>query len=89
MNNVKRKELAKISVRLSQARDMICDIKGDIEYVLIDEEDTLNNMERFSGTERYIAMEDAVSDMGDAVGSLEEAIDEIDSAIESIDNAQK
>lgn len=89
MNNVKRRELSKIAERLSAAKDVLGDIKSDLEYVLSEEEDTLDNMERFSGTERYIAMEEAVDNMSDAVNSLEEAMDEIDSAVEFIDNAQK
>ena len=88
MNKIKRKELSKIGERLSLAKDAINDIKSDLEYVLTDEEDALDNMERFSGTDRYAAMEEAIDNMGDAVNSLEEVIDNIDSAIESIDNAQ-
>ena len=88
MNNTKRKELSKIEARLSIIKDAINDIKSDLEYVLTDEEDSLNNMERFSGTDRYAAMEEAVDNMSDAASSLEEAIDNIDSAIESISNAQ-
>ena len=88
MNKIKRKELFKIGERLSSAKNVINDIKSDLEYVLTDEEDALDNMERFSGTDRYAAMEEAIDNMGDAVNSLEEVIDNIDSAIESIDNAQ-
>ena len=88
MNKTKRKELSKIEDKQSAARDAINDIKSDLEYVLTDEEDTLNNMERFSGTDRYAAIEDAVSNMSDAISAIEEAVDNIDSAIESISNAQ-
>ena len=37
MNNVKRKELAKISDRLSAVKDVLNDIKSDLEYALSDE----------------------------------------------------
>ena len=88
MNKIKRKELSKIGDRLSSARDIIDYIKGDLEYILTEEEDTLNNMERFSGTDRYAAMEEAIDNMSDAVSTLEDAIDNIDNAIESIYNSQ-
>jgi septation ring formation regulator EzrA len=88
MNKIKRKELAKIETRLSVIKDTINDIKSDLEYVLTDEEDSLNNMESFSGTDRYAAMEEAVNNMSDAASALEDAIDNIDSAMESIGNAQ-
>lgn len=88
MNKIKRKELLKIETRLASVKDVISDIKGDIEYVLADEENTLDNMERFFGTDRYASMEEAIGDMGNAVSALEDAMDNIDSAIECIDNAQ-
>lgn len=88
MNKIKRKELSKIEEKLLVIKDSISGIKSDLEYELGDEEDSLDNMERFSGTDRYAAMEEAIDNMSDAVSSLEEAIDNIDSAIESIDNAQ-
>jgi predicted nucleic acid-binding Zn-ribbon protein len=88
MNNVRRKELSKIEERLSTIKDALNDIKSDLEYVLTDEEDGLSNMESFSGTDRYAAMEEAVNNMSDAASALEEAVDNIDSAMESISNAQ-
>jgi sugar-specific transcriptional regulator TrmB len=88
MNKLKRKELSKLEARLSSVKDVINDIKIDLEYELSEEEDTLDNMERFSGTDRYAVMEEAIENMSNAVSSIEEAIDSIDEAIESISNAQ-
>lgn len=88
MNKIKRKELSKIEDRLLSVKDVINDIKSDLEYVLTDEEDCLDRMDSFSGTDRYAVIEEAVSNMSDAASSLDEAIDNIDSAVESIVNAQ-
>ena len=73
---------------MSDVRGIISDIKSDLEYELSDEEDILDNMENFSGTERYAAIEDAVNNMSDAVNSIEEAVDNIDSAMEFISSAR-
>jgi hypothetical protein len=88
MNKTKRKELFKIEGRLSIIKESINDLKCDLEYVLSDEESSLDNMERFAGTDRYAAMEEAINNMSDAINSLDEAADNIDSALESISNAQ-
>ena len=88
MNKIKRNELSKIEERIGSVKDIINDIKSDLEYVLTDEEDALDNMERFSGTDRYAAMEEAVDNMNDAVSALEDAIDSMDEAIEAIDSAK-
>jgi sugar-specific transcriptional regulator TrmB len=88
MNKLKRKELSKIEARLSDIKNVINDIKSDLEYELGDEEDSLDNMERFSGTDRYAAMEEAVDNMSNAVSSIEEAIENIGNAIEFIGKAQ-
>ena len=88
MNKTKRKVLSAIETRLSAVRDTIDDIKADLECELMDEEDILSNLESFSGTERYAAIEEAVDNMSDAVSSIEESIDSIDEALDSISNAQ-
>lgn len=88
MNKAKRKELARIESRLSGIKDVINDIKNDLEYELSDEESVLDSMERFSGTDRYAAAEEAANNMGDAITSIEEAIDNIDRAMESVGKAQ-
>jgi sugar-specific transcriptional regulator TrmB len=88
MNKTKRKALSKIEERLSSVKDVINDIKADLEYELTDEEDILNNLESFSGTDRYAAIEEAVDNMSSAVDSIEEAVYSIDEALESISDAQ-
>ena len=87
MNKLGRKQLAKIEVRLSAVKDNILDIKSDLEYVCEDEHNSLDNMENFSGTDRYAAMEDAADHMNDALDSLEEAIENIDNAITAVNEA--
>lgn len=87
MNKIGRKELSKIELRLSAVKNNIVDIKSDLEYICDDENNSLDNMERFSGTDRYAAMEEAANHMNDALDSLEEVIENIDNAIVSINEA--
>ena len=87
MNKMGRKELTKLESRLSVVKENILDIKSDLEYVCDDEHNSLDNMENFSGTDRYAAMEEAANHMNDALDSLEEVIENIDNAIVSINEA--
>jgi predicted nucleic acid-binding Zn-ribbon protein len=87
MNKMGRKQLTKIESRLSVVKRDILDIKADLEYVCDDEHNSLDNMENFSGTDRYAAMEDAADHMNDALDSLEEVIENIDNAVKSINEA--
>ena len=87
MNKTGRKELAKIESRLSIVKESILDIKSDLEYICDEEHNSLDNMENFSGTDRYAAMEEAADHMNDAINSLEEVVENIESAIVSINEA--
>lgn len=89
MNKIGRKELSKIESRLSAVKENILDIKSDLEYVCDEEHTSLDNMENFSGTDRYAAMEEAADHMNDALDSLEEVVENIDSAIASINEASR
>ncbi len=87
MNKMGRKELTKLESRLSVVKNNILDIKSDLEYVCDNEHDSLDNMENFSGTDRYAAMEEAANHMNDALDALEEVVENIDNAITSINKA--
>jgi predicted nucleic acid-binding Zn-ribbon protein len=87
MNKIGRKQLAKITARLFAVKESVLDIKSDLEYVCDDEQNTLDNMEKFSGTDRYAAIEEAAEHINDALDSLEEVIENIDNAVTSVNEA--
>lgn len=87
MNKIRRKELTKIENRLSAVKTEVLDITNELTYICDEENNSLDNMENFSGTDRYVAIEDAISNMSDAISSLEDIIDNIDNATESINEA--
>jgi hypothetical protein len=89
MNKVGRKQLSKIESKLLIVKVSVLDIKNDLEYVCDDECNTLDNMERFSGTDRYAAIEEAADHINDALDALEEVIENIDSAVNSVNEASK
>ena len=105
MNKQRRKELYEIErklllvIRLDEKTADVDDIqeklesvKGDLESVLMDEEDYKDNIpENLQGSIRYDAAEDACSNIEMAIDSLEYALsienlnDIIDSVEEAID----
>ncbi len=72
MNNKRRKSI-------SELRDKLEDIKGEIEMLRDEEQDYLDNMpESMQSCEKYVAGENAGTNMDDAIGSLEDAISSLD-----------
>lgn len=92
MNKSRRARLDQASGYLSTAKDAIvgaCEeakanlsmAKGIVEEVRDEEQDSLDNIpENLQGSERYSAMEDAISDLEQAISAIEEADGSIDSA---------
>ena len=89
MNNIRRKELDKIESRLSVVKTEVLDITNELSYICDEENNSLDNMEKFSGTDRYAAIEDAANNMEDALNLLEEVVDNIDNAVTSINEASR
>lgn len=105
MNKQRRKELYEIERKLllvirfdektadvDDIQERLENVKGDLESVLMDEEDYKDNIpENLQGSIRYDASEDACSNIEMAIDSLEYALsienlnDIIDSVEEAID----
>lgn len=76
MNKARRKELDKI-------HSAILELYEALEDVMNEEEEARDNMpESLQDTDRYEAMEEAISNMEYAIDSLQEAMGYIESAME-------
>ncbi|NBK25358.1 MAG: hypothetical protein EOM68_25465 [Spirochaetia bacterium] len=76
MNKERREKLTKLQEQLDG-------ISTDIEALRDEEQEAMDNMpESLQGSERYEAMESAVSYLDDVLSSLEEASSCIESAME-------
>lgn len=76
MNNIRRKQIAKVI-------DALEGIREDIDSIHAEEEEAFDNMpESLEGTDRYDAMADAVSNLEDAVDLVEELIEALENAKE-------
>lgn len=76
MNNIRRKQIAKVIDALEWIRE-------DIDSIHAEEEEAFDNMpESLEGTDRYDAMADAVSNLEDAVDLVEELIEALENAKE-------
>ncbi len=76
MNNIRRKQIAKVI-------DALEGIREDIDSIHAEEEEAFDNMpESLEGTDRYDAMADAVSNLEDAVDLIEELIEALENAKE-------
>ena len=75
MNNEQRK-------RLTQYQSQLEEIKAKVEEIQEEEENKLDNMENFSGTEKYETLEQKIGDIEYLVQYIDEAIDQINCIIE-------
>ena len=76
MNNKRRKQISEVLGTLDYLRETIEDIHAE-------EEEAFENMpESLEGSDRYDAMEEAVS-------NLEDAVDLVDELIEALENAKE
>ncbi len=76
MNNKRRKQISEVLNSLE-------DLREAIESIHADEEDAFENLpESLEGSDRYDAMEEAVS-------NLEDAVDLVDELIEALENAKE
>lgn len=76
MNNIRRKQIAKVI-------DALEGIREDIDSIHAEEEEAFDNMpESLEGTDRYDAMADAVSNLEDAIDLVEELIEALENAKE-------
>lgn len=76
MNKMRRKSLSKIMDRLD-------DLRIDLEYIKLEEEECLENMlESLKGSERYKASDMACRSLNTALINIEDAISFIEQAAE-------
>lgn len=76
MNKERRKQIKTVVDALNALRECIEDIHDEEEAALY------ALPESFEGTERYEAMEEAVTNISDAMDSIDDAIDSLDCAAE-------
>lgn len=99
MNKTRRKELYMIEHQLSNinvtendlefTKDLLRDIKLNLESILYDEESYMENIpENLQNSERYYAAEEAVDNLENAMNCLDDAIsyDDFDDIFESIND---
>lgn len=70
MNAKTRKEIEDIMASLEDAKERL-------EGIIADEQEKLDNMESFSGTERYQEMEEGISQLEEACSSIDDAINNL------------
>ena len=88
MNKARRKSLGELIERLEALKDEIETISSDLEGFKDEEEEYRDNMpENLTGSVRYEAADNAISEMEYALSSLEEISDSINDAIGNIENA--
>ena len=87
MNNVTRKKIEKLIDRIEKIKDELEDIKSDIQDISSDEQDKLDNMENFEGTERYDAISSAVYALDEADDKFSDVADALDEITVSLEEA--
>lgn len=87
MNNATRKKIVKLIYRIEKVKDELGDIQSEIQDISGDEQEKLDNMGNFEGTERYAAISGAVDALDEADDKFSDATDALDEIIESLEEA--
>lgn len=88
MNAIGRKEIERISTRLSELQEEISTLKEELESVKDEEESKYDNLpENFQEGERGCKMQEIIDNLDSAFESLEEIDNNIESAVSSLQEA--
>lgn len=90
MNQVRRKSISRILVKLSEISGEMESILSDIEQIKTEEEESFENIpENLQESDRYQAAETAVDHLNDAYDLWQEAFESIEDVASSLEEAME